>query len=157
MKTIKMICTLVMFLTVGLTVNAQTKKDTTVIFKTDIHCPKCKAKVEKNIPFEKGVKDLKVNLKDSTILLTFRMDKNTVKELSVALAKCDVKILGMCSKDGKLLKCKDCKLNSCKKEKQDCTGDCDNSCDQKCETSDCKEGKNCSKAGTKEDCCKDKK
>ena len=60
------------------------KKDTTVIFKTDIHCPKCKAKVEKNIPFEKGVKDLKVNLKDSTVLLTFRMDKNSVKGLCAA-------------------------------------------------------------------------
>ena len=154
MRIIQIICALVSFITVGLTVDAQTKKDTTVIFKTDIHCPKCKAKVEKNIPFEKGVKDLKVNLKDSTVLLTFRMDKNSVKGLCAALAKCDVKVLGMYSKDGKLLRCKVCKPNNCDKN---CTGDCNDSCDRKCETSECKGDKAWSVVCTKEDRDKDKK
>ena len=44
MKTIKILFTLVVFVMMGLTVNAQAKKDTTVIFKVGIHCPSCKAK-----------------------------------------------------------------------------------------------------------------
>ena len=29
----------------------------TVVFKTHLHCESCKAKVEKNLPFEKGIKE----------------------------------------------------------------------------------------------------
>ena len=57
MKTIKILFTLVVFVMMGLTVSAQTKKDTTVIFKVGIHCPSCKAKLDKDMPFEKGIKD----------------------------------------------------------------------------------------------------
>ena len=74
MKTMKILFTLVVFVMMGLTVNAQAKKDTTVIFKVGIHCPSCKAKLDKNMPFEKGIKDYKLNMKDSTVLVTYRMD-----------------------------------------------------------------------------------
>ena len=43
MKTIKILFSLVVFVMMGLTVSAQAKKDTTVIFKVGIHCPSCKA------------------------------------------------------------------------------------------------------------------
>ena len=46
MKTIKILFTLVVFVMMGLTVSAQAKKDTTVIFKIGIHCPSCKAKLD---------------------------------------------------------------------------------------------------------------
>ena len=39
MKTIKILFSLVVFVMMGLTVSAQAKKDTTVIFKVGIHCP----------------------------------------------------------------------------------------------------------------------
>ena len=42
MKTMKILFTLVVFVMMGLTVSAQAKKDTTVIFKVGIHCPSCK-------------------------------------------------------------------------------------------------------------------
>ena len=55
MKTMKILFTLVVFVMMGLTVSAQAKKDTTVIFKVGIHCPSCKAKQDKDMPFEKGI------------------------------------------------------------------------------------------------------
>ena len=35
----------------------------TVVFSTDLHCQKCVNKINDNLAFEKGVKDLKVDLK----------------------------------------------------------------------------------------------
>ena len=64
MKTMKILFTLVVFVMMGLTVSAQAKKDTTVIFKVGIQCPSCKAKLDKDMPFEKGIKEYKLNMKD---------------------------------------------------------------------------------------------
>ena len=85
MKTMKILFTLVVFVMKGLTVSAQAKKDTTVIFKVGIHCPSCKAKLDKDMPFEKGIKDYKLNMKDSTVLISFRTDKNSVEALRAAV------------------------------------------------------------------------
>ena len=87
MKTMKILFTLVVFVMMGLTVSAQTKKDTTVIFKVGIHCPSCKAKLDKDMPFEKGIKDYKLNMKDSTVLISFRTDKNSVEALRAAIER----------------------------------------------------------------------
>ena len=114
MKTMKILFTLVVFVMMGLTVSAQAKKDTTVIFKVGIHCPSCKAKLDKDMPFEKGIKDYKLNMKDSTVLISFRTDKNSVEALRAAIERHDVKVVGMCDKDGKLMKCG--KAHKCCKE-----------------------------------------
>ena len=87
MKTMKILFTLVVFVMMGLTVSAQAKKDTTVIFKIGIHCPSCKAKLDKDMPFEKGIKDYKLNMKDSTVLISFRTDKNVAKKGIKKLAR----------------------------------------------------------------------
>ena len=156
MKTIKILFTLAVFVMVGLTANAQAKKDTTVIFKIGIHCPSCKAKLDKNIPFEKGIKDYKLNMQDSTVLISFRTDKNTVDALKAAIERHDVKVLGMCDKNGKLIKSsKGHACNTtCEQGKTECDGKCEvtsTTCDEDC-------GDNCcSKTGKTEDCCKDEK
>lgn len=116
MKTMKILFTLVVFVMMGLTVSAQAKKDTTVIFKVSIHCPSCKAKLDKNMPFEKGIKDYKLNMKDSTVLIAFRTDKNSVEALRAAIERHDVKVVGICDKDGKLMKCDKTGINVAKKE-----------------------------------------
>ena len=161
MKTMKILFTLVVFVMMGLTVSAQAKKDTTVIFKIGIHCPSCKAKLDKDMPFEKGIKDYKLNMKDSTVLISFRTDKNSVEALRAAIERHDVKVVGMCDKDGKLIKggkahkcCKEGNKEACKGscgEKHNCSGTCgqscgekkcDSKCDQKCESKESKcEGK----------------
>ena len=162
MKTMKILFTLVVFVMMGLTVSAQAKKDTTVIFKVGIHCPSCKAKLDKDMPFEKGIKDYKLNMKDSTVLISFRTDKNSVEALRAAIERHDVKVIGMCDKEA-------CKGNC--GEKHNCSGTCgqscgekkcDGKCDQTCTSKESKcEGKCgdncCSKTGKTDECCKNKK
>ena len=82
-------------LTLTLSAEAQKKKEQTVVFKTHLHCESCKAKVEKNLPFEKGVKDLKIDMQAKTITVTYREDKNSLENIQKALEKLDVKIEGM--------------------------------------------------------------
>lgn len=59
----------------------------TVIFDVDIHCQNCITKVEKNIAFEPGVKDLVCNLDDKTVTVTFDPRKTNTNRLIKAFAK----------------------------------------------------------------------
>lgn len=72
MKVVRLVLIMVVVLSAVMSVNAQKKNEKTVIFNANLHCESCKAKVEKNIPYEKGVKDLKVDMKTQTITVTFR-------------------------------------------------------------------------------------
>ena len=57
----------------------------TVVFVTNMHCQKCVNKVNDNIAFEKGVKDMKVDLKTKTI--TYDASKTSVEKLAAAINK----------------------------------------------------------------------
>ena len=59
----------------------------TVVFATNIRCNNCKKKIESNIAYEKGVKDLEVNLEDKTVTITYRSDKTDSEKLRDALQK----------------------------------------------------------------------
>ena len=83
MKVVRLVLIMVVVLSAAMSVNAQKKNEKTVIFNANLHCESCKAKVEKNIPYEKGVKDLKVDMKTQTITVTFREDKNTIEKLNI--------------------------------------------------------------------------
>lgn len=91
MKTLMKLCldTLLMLVMSHTLMAQQTESKTvaTVVFSSDIDCDHCKQKIEKNIPFEKGVKDLVVSLADKTVTITYRTDKNTAENLCVALNK----------------------------------------------------------------------
>ena len=95
MKLVKIILMLSVVLTLTLSAEAQKKNEKTVVFKTHLHCESCKAKVEKNLPFEKGVKDLKIDMKAKTITVTYREDKNSLENIQKALEKLDVEVEGM--------------------------------------------------------------
>ena len=56
MKVVRLVLIMVVVLSAAMSVNAQKKNEKTVIFNANLHCESCKAKVEKNIPYEKGVK-----------------------------------------------------------------------------------------------------
>jgi len=58
-----------------------------VTFKTSIDCHNCKAKLEKNIPFEKGVEDMAVNLADKTVYVKYNSKKTSVEKLKKAIEK----------------------------------------------------------------------
>jgi len=128
-KILALAMTLAMVLSFGDTFAKKEKK--TVVFKAELHCKSCKAKIEKNLPFEKGVKDLKVDMKTKTIKIVYRADKTTEAKLIKAIEKCGVKVLGKaccgkhkgeCKEDHKHKEhkcdgnCGTCKSKSCEKE-----------------------------------------
>lgn len=93
MRTMRILLVMLLSVIAFGNVSAQKKKaEKTVVFHADLHCESCKAKIEKNIPFEKGVKDLKVDMKSNTITVTFREDKNTEENLKQAIEKLDIKV-----------------------------------------------------------------
>ena len=64
-----------------------------VTFLTDIHCQKCAQKIEDNVAFEKGVKDLKVNVKEKTVYIQYDSTKTDVSTLTKASEKLGYKVL----------------------------------------------------------------
>ncbi len=79
--------------------DAQDKKDskfTEVTYDVFLHCEKCQKKVESSIPYVKGVKDLKVDLKAQTVWVKFD-NKKTTKESIVK----ELKELGFTAKEVK--------------------------------------------------------
>lgn len=64
------------------------KKETkTVTLSANIHCKNCKAKVENNIAFEKGVLGLKVSVEDKTVVITYDPSKTDLEKLLAAMKK----------------------------------------------------------------------
>ncbi len=58
-----------------------------VTFVSSIDCAGCVKKVEGNIPYEKGVRDLKVNLDDQTIYIKYDATKTDKEKLAAAIVK----------------------------------------------------------------------
>ncbi len=58
-----------------------------VVFSTNMHCDKCVNKISENLSFLKGVKDLKVSLKDQTISIKYDNRKTDEKTLAEAIRK----------------------------------------------------------------------
>ena len=133
MKTMKAIAAL--FATMLLVSNysfetmAQKSKDLkTVIIEASMECNSCKAKIEKNIAFEKGVKDLNVNLDTKRVTITYQNGKNSDEQLAKAIAD-----LGYTVKIVKDNPSKDCDAKTNEKSKE---------CDTKC-TDTPKKGDKC--------------
>lgn len=59
----------------------------TVVFDVDLHCRGCVTKIEKNISFEPGVKDLICNLEQKTVTVVFDPAKTSIEKLQQAFAK----------------------------------------------------------------------
>jgi len=62
-------------------------KETTKFLVTNMDCENCVKKIEKNINFEKGVIDLKCDLKTHTVEITYNTEKTTEKKLIDAFKK----------------------------------------------------------------------
>jgi copper chaperone CopZ len=90
MKKIK-VATLLLLIACSFIVNnalASDKKDEkTVTFNVNMDCHSCVKKIEGNIPYEKGVKDLQVSLEKKEVTVTFRTDKTSTDKLIEAFKK----------------------------------------------------------------------
>ncbi|NDW08187.1 cation transporter [Dysgonomonas sp. 520] len=52
-----------------------------VLFDVSLHCHSCQKKIEKQVAFEKGVTDLKVNLPEKTVWVQYKADKTDAAKL----------------------------------------------------------------------------
>lgn len=68
--------------------NASAKNMRKVTFKVhQMVCQNCEKKVQKNIAFEKGLKELKTNLQDKTVTIVYDADKTSVENLKKGFSK----------------------------------------------------------------------
>ena len=63
------------------------KKEAEVTFSVNVDCPACVKKLESNLPFEKGVKDLRVSLEEQTVWFKYQPEKTTKEALVKAVEK----------------------------------------------------------------------
>lgn len=135
----RIILALVAIITVSAFALAKTESEK-VTFKVNMHCAACQQKIEKNIAFEKGVKDMKVNLEDKTVCVTYDASKTNAEKLKAGFAK-----LGY---EANVDAPKACKNTT--GDKKCCTKE---GAEKQC----CKAGaeaKACAKEGTEKQCCK---
>ena len=86
MKNIIMLSLLIVFVAInGTKVMAQEKQKVT--FTVNMTCNHCKLVIMKNIPYEKGVKDVSVDLDKKEVTILFRKDKITTDQLIKAFEK----------------------------------------------------------------------
>jgi copper chaperone CopZ len=63
------------------------KKTETLVFKVSMTCENCKKKIEKNVSWEKGVKDLRIDLEEKTVTILFDPRKTNKEALEKAIEK----------------------------------------------------------------------
>ena len=67
---------------------ASAKDLKTIVFKVEqMVCVNCEGKVKRNIAYEKGVKQMKTNLDDKTVTLTFDAEKTNIEQLQAGFKK----------------------------------------------------------------------
>lgn len=80
----------------GVQVSAQEKekqkdkdqnKETVELYVPDMHCKNCQNKIEKNIAYEKGVTDIKVDLENKVVTINYKKNKTTVEKIQAAFKK----------------------------------------------------------------------
>lgn len=59
----------------------------TVTFDVSMTCENCQKKIEKNIAFEKGVTDMKIDLEKKTVKIEYKKSQTTVDKLQKAIEK----------------------------------------------------------------------
>jgi len=88
MKKLRFILTAVLALTIVGGIHAQNKsKEVEVTFNVSLHCEQCKKKVMNNIPYEKGVKDMKADLAKKEVWIKFDSQKTDKEKLQKAIEK----------------------------------------------------------------------
>lgn len=70
---------------------AKVDKYENVSYKVNIHCEDCKREIESNIPFQKGVKDVKVDMSTNVVTVNFDPKKTDSDIIKKAFEKLDFK------------------------------------------------------------------
>jgi len=73
---------------VTMQLHAQKNSDTkTITYQCSFDCPSCEAKVMKNIPYEKGVKNVEVKYDQKLVTVEYKSSKNSDEGIKGALEK----------------------------------------------------------------------
>mgnify|MGYP002509350516 CR=1 FL=1 len=83
------------------------KQTVTTTFNTDIDCECCAKKVTNTIPYEKGVKDVKVDVPTKTVTVTYDPAKTNNETLVKAFTKIKIKAEVGCAEQGEAKACTD--------------------------------------------------
>jgi copper chaperone CopZ len=92
MKKILMLC-LVAVIGFGVSDAMAQKKQVdlkTTVFQTDVDCENCAKKVDNSIPYQKGVKEVKVDVSTQTVTVTYDTSKTNDETLVKAFKKVKV-------------------------------------------------------------------
>lgn len=74
--------------TIGLTAwTSAEDKEKEVKIKTSAICEMCKERIERNLAFEKGVKEANLNLEDKVITVKYNPKKTDVSKIKANIAK----------------------------------------------------------------------
>ena len=89
MKTLKQILIALVIFAVPLFVMGQEKAKSTetVKFVTSIDCEACVNTIMTNLPFEKGIKDVKCDLKTKEVAVKYQKEKNNPEEIKKSIEK----------------------------------------------------------------------
>lgn len=73
----------------GVSVEGKTAKPVVkkVVYCTDLDCENCAKKIRENVSFEKGVKDLSVDVPTKTVEIQFDLNKTDTLQLKKAINK----------------------------------------------------------------------
>mgnify|MGYP003292780140 FL=1 len=120
MKKILLVCLVALFSVA--VVDAQQpqkgkKQTATTTFVTDIDCEGCAKKVTNTIPYEKGVKDVQVDVPSKTVTVTYDPAKTNEEALVKAFSKIKINASAEGCADG-------CCDHDHKAEKKECTDAC---------------------------------
>lgn len=77
----------VLLLTLGFNAQASDDKEKEVKIKTSAICEMCKERIERNLAFEKGVKESSLNLTDKVITVKYNPKKTDVSKIKANIAK----------------------------------------------------------------------
>lgn len=66
---------------------AQKKVDKTVVYEVSMHCKSCKAKIERDLAFEKGVKEVTATLDEKMVTVKYDDAKTTPEKIAEAIKK----------------------------------------------------------------------
>ena len=95
-RTLIIIMTAMMAFSVSLSAGPKKKGEVKeVTFSVHLHCENCVNKVQENIAFEKGVKDLKVSLEHQTVYIKYDAAKTSEATLKAAIEKLGYPVAGV--------------------------------------------------------------
>lgn len=77
-----------MLLILSLTTYSQkNEKEKTIGIKTSIQCEMCEERIMANLPFEKGIKDIQVDVDTKIVTVTYKPDKTDPGKIRTAISK----------------------------------------------------------------------